>query len=236
MLTPHPILGHLPPLLNFLGLPEDEQFHAIEHMAYAGELWSAVRTFNSALVLFNFCRDQVPHHFANEKKILSQQNEWKLIAARDGMWSIYNLGETMKYFRAGCGKLPIFNNLVDHQKLRTAQKKFKSWFPDYGHIRNALGHVPESTKNPQARVKNYYTGSFKSDGMIIPNDNTQVMVKHSLNGNIYQTTSDGRLLSYEISEHTLNKLVTVKDEFYAGLKCVETETGKVPSWKSRGEN
>ena len=186
-------------------------------MAYVGEIWDAVLAFNSALALFNFCNDQAPRYFAQDQKLLQQLNNWKLIAARDGIWSIYNLGETIQYANPNVIKLPAFNTWVDYDKLRLARRKFRAWFPDYISIRHALGHISETTKNTQERDKNYYKGPFKSNGMIVPGNDTMIMIKNSLNGNSFQTTFKGRLLSYEISEQTLKKLVMVKDEFFSGF-------------------
>lgn len=223
MMFKHETLGLLTPNYNFLAFPEKEQRESIQFMVYVGEIWEAVRFFNSALALFNFCNDQTNDHFRHDNELLKHSTTWKLIAARDGVWSIYNLGITMKNVRSGLGTLPTLRSLLDHKKLRTAQKKFEAWFPDYERIRHALGHSPELMKNKNARAKNYYIGPFKSDGMIISGESTQIMIKNSLLGNVYQTTFAGRLLCYEISQTTLNKLVEVKDGFYSGFQRVDEQ-------------
>ncbi|MFN3657147.1 MAG: hypothetical protein ACK4UO_07825 [Pseudolabrys sp.] len=216
----HQTLGDVSPYFNFLILPDAEQKDAIEHMTYLAELWSAVLQFNHALNLFDFCERKRPDEYG-----------WKLIAARDGAWSIYNFGSIMQYFRAGFGTIPTLSRMIEHDSLRTAQKLFDSSFPDFPLIRHALAHVPESTMNQEKRDKNYYKGSFTSDGMIVEGDQTLIMIKNSLKGRKYQTTFNGRLLSYELSEETLKKLIQAKDIFFSGFKQVEKISVKTPNWK-----
>lgn len=216
----HPILGDIGPYFNFFILPEGEQQSAIEHMSYLAELWSAVRQFKHALSLFDFCEREKP-----------DEVDWKLIAARDGAWSINNFGSAMQYFRAGFGGIPTLSGLIEHDALRAAQKQFETWFPDFPLMRHALAHVPESTMNQHKRDENYYRGPFASDGMIIEGTQTLIMIKNSLKGRTYQTTFSGRLLSYDVNDDTLKKLVQAKDLFFSGFKRVEELSARTPHHK-----
>jgi hypothetical protein len=220
----HAILGRIGPYFNFLILPKDEQVRAIDHMSYLSELWTAVRQFDHATRLFDFCDREKP-----------DETEWKMIAAKDGVWSISNLGFAMQYFRAGVGAVPTLNNLIDHLALRRSQKLFDSWFPNFPLMRHALAHVPESTMDDESRKKNYYQGPFVSDGMIVDGAKTQIMIKNSLKGRVYQTTFSGRLLTYEVSDATLEKLVRVKDMFFAGFQRVEELSAKTPNSRPFGQ-
>jgi hypothetical protein len=219
MIFRHSTLGSVPPFINTLALPEEERHLAFEHIAYLGGLWSAVRDFSCALGLFDFCLNTP-----------SAKRDWQIIAAMHGAWSIYNVGLTMQNFRAGIGSTPTLCSWVDHDKLRRAQREFKSAFPGYESMRHALAHSPDLDKTPERREQNAYIGPFRSDGMIIEGSKTRIMVKKSLLGRIFQTTFDGRLLQYEISQNTLDQLVEVKDQFHSALARAIQEGEKVPNW------
>lgn len=220
MIFRHPLLGTTAPLFNTLALPEEERLPAFKHIAYLGGLWTSVCEFNAALDLFDFCLNTP-----------SANRQWQLIAATDGAWSIYNFGLTMQNFRAGIGSIPTLCSWVDHDKLRSAQRQFQSAFPAYESIRHALAHSPDLDKTEDRRERNYYIGPFKSDGMIIPEgSNTRIMIKKSLLGRVFQTTFEGRLLQYEISQESRDKLVEIKDKVHSALARAIQEGEKAPSW------
>lgn len=215
------VLGEGPPYFNFLILPDAEQEGSSEQvMSGLGEIWSAVRTFKHAWRLFSFCIQERP-----------EEDDWKLIAARDGAWSISNLGYTIEYFRGSLGAYPTLRSMIDHKELRAAQKMYAEFFPHFPSIRHSLAHGPDMTMNQQKRDEHYYQGPFRSDGQIIEGDRTKIMVKHSLNGRTYQTTFSGQLLSYEINEDTLRKMVQIKDRFFLGFRLVEEVSRKTPHWR-----
>jgi|GEM_PF-5214178 len=213
----HPVLGRFFVYFNFLILPEDERLAAPEFMNGLTSLWEAVRQFNHALRLFDLCDLERPH-----------ENDWKLIAAKDGAWSISNMGFVMQHFRAEVGSHPTLKSLIDHAKLRNAMKKYERAFPDFPEMRHALAHIPDSKKDQRTRDRNYYKGPFISDGQEIEGDQTMIMVHQSLNGRIFQTTFAGRLLRYEVSKQTLDELVVIKDTFFSGFQAIEEKSLRTP--------
>jgi hypothetical protein len=216
----HPELGILPPAVNAVALPEEERLPTCEHVSYAAELWTAVRKFSHAVALFDHSSSTTP-----------PKDDWKLLAARDGAWSVYNFGYAMRGFREGMRDLPTLRKAIDHSAMKRAQHNFEEAFPDYEELRNALGHFTETNKNEAMRARNYYAGPFVSDGMRIEGERTQVLIKESLRGRVFQTTRNGKLLSYEISSGSLRALVEAKDLFYSGILPFALETWSLPHFE-----
>lgn len=202
-------LGHTSLFFDIKIFPKTEALESCSVLDSAFNAYSAVLKFDKALSLFNYTQS-------------NPQADWKEIAAREGMWRIYNLKEYMEYFSQELHACPTLKELIDFDKIRNAKRLHKKYFPNSELFRNALAHIPELTKSQKDSDKNACKGPFQSDGMIIPDETTKVFVSASFLGNTFQVTAKGMLLKCEMTEETLMKMIEIKETFYAGFERIMT--------------
>lgn len=201
--------GHISLFFDIKIFPKAEALESSSVLSSAFNASSAVLKFDKALSLFNY-------------KQTNPQGDWREIAARDGMWRIYNLKEYMEYFSQELNACPTLKKLIDFDKIRDAKRLHKKYFPNSELFRNALAHIPELTKSQKYSDKNACKGPFQSDSMIIPDETTKVFVSASFLGNTFQVTAKGTLLKCEMTEETLQRMVEIKEAFYSGLEGIMT--------------
>lgn len=134
---------------------------------------------------------------------------WQEVAARDGVITIFNFGETVaaiKFSLANCRSLR-----VDHTKIRLGYNLFyKGAFRDHDAIRNALAHAAKFHSSLNRMREHSQIGPFAlSVGNVSMSKNHPKAVTHlsgSLIGNAYMVTYEGKPYGYQISSATAKKL------------------------------
>jgi len=134
--------------------------------------------------------------------------------------TIYHFGQALQYIRDGLGACPTARSQIETNLLKLAQKKFNAYFSEFEDLRHAIAHVSELWKNVQNFAKNAITGHI-SGSIQITAMNASVVIRNNLVRRKFSTTIDKRLVSYEISAETLNKLISVKNEFYSAFRPAE---------------
>jgi hypothetical protein len=154
---------------------------------------------------------------------------WTHIAARDGALQIYHFGKSMEKIKDTLHSCPVLNSYVNRQELRSSTKLFTSSFRRNEKIRHAIGHTAElvyseKTFEEQA-VKNYSDSAIQAE-------NSGIVMQGNLYGREYKTTLDGKVYSYEISDATHQKLLSVAQHFCNAFQDASQATinafGSVP--------
>ena len=92
---------------------------------------------------------------------------------------------------------PTIQELIDMSKKRTIKKLFESYFPFCADIRHGVAHLGEFYSTPE-NLRKHGTGTIN------------VMRDTS-----YETTVNGKQVSYDLTVETLEKLETVEDRMCA---------------------
>lgn len=146
-------------------------------------------------------------------------SQWCNIACRDGALTVYHFGETLKHVRSAMKDAKSIADMVDPNSLRLVTKKFESSFPDAEALRHAIAHASDLWRNVFHYLKNAITGKVTSGTISI--SGTNVALQYALNQRRFCAIREGRLACYEMSEQTLNSLITLKEEFYSAFRPAE---------------
>ena len=122
----------------------------------------------------------------------------------------------MQQIRKGLGDCPTFLSHVDTSHLRTTAKLFQSYFPHHVEVRNAIDHAGEVAANPDR----HSVDGFSGPGISAQNVKG-LMIVDSIMGRNYTTTINGAVLQYELSQDTLDKIISVVTAFYRGFERAE---------------
>ena len=111
--------------------------------------------------------------------------------------TIYHFAKTLEAIRkSGFIDCPTFKASIDHQHLRTADKLFGQWFPDFLRIRHAVAHAAELDKDLKSRARN-------AVGILT--------LRNTFSGSKFYNSFDGRACSYEMLPKTLSNLKRVRE-------------------------
>jgi len=203
-------------------------YDVVDHLSLiVSQPTSYAEDFQDALSLFDYCHEQRSVFIslgeedelakAWQREFFSRLSSWQLVAARDGAMSIFQFGESMKFIKAGVHMAPSLSVMIDSEAWKSANRRFKKDFPRFEAMRHAVAHSAEMIKT-RAHLKKNSAG--------------QMFIQSSLSGRQFQATYDGKLLSYEMSQETLNKLTLVLSEFYRAFRradgFVRPKTSKHP--------
>jgi hypothetical protein len=89
--------------------------------------------------------------------------------------------------------LPAFRPFIRHDVIRLSVKLFRAWFPNYLEMRHSIAHSAESA-SLEERIRNAVGG---------------ISLRENLMGRKFTSSVEGRLLSTEISQTTLARLVNL---------------------------
>jgi hypothetical protein len=144
---------------------------------------------------------------------IKKLSSWQMISARDGAMTIYHFGKVMIGIKSSIKHCPTINNSVDRAKLKSSGRLFNALFPKHEAVRHAVAHSGELANTSEAVSQNAFTGRYEGPGLTIENA-SNTMVQDSLQGRLFTTTHEGKILTYEIGQVTLIRLNAVKNELY----------------------
>ena len=142
---------------------------------------------------------------------------WKRTACRDSAMAMFNFERGMNAIKSSLADVADLLRLVDHQKLKTAEKLFKSYFPDFKGLRHSVGHTAEFFGTKEQRRNHSIkgpinTGVFRSEG------SQGTVIIDSIENRKFMSTYNGRLVTLDMSLGTVNKLTEITILFYSGFK------------------
>lgn len=223
-------------------IPKAEYDATLRLARSLNDLHRYVQSFKSALRLFDFSRERQIAS-AQETAVKIQQlmsnpdpkaaremideslihSDWCNIACRDGAMTLYHFGKTLHNIRAALGECKTVNSMVEPAPLRHATKQFEGAFPDFEAMRHAIAHANELWKNVAKYLQNAIRGGYTKGNISISGGSALTSM---LNNRHFAMTFEGRLVSYEMSEETLNKMVEIQNEYYSGFREAENKLGE----------
>jgi hypothetical protein len=103
-------------------------------------------------------------------------------------------------------------------KRRAANKLFQVRFPSYVHLRHGYAHNEEMRSTASDREEHEVEGpvKFGSDDEYVEFSGN-MLFGEMMEGRIYRTSWEGKMVEYEISVATLKSLIEVRDAFYGAF-------------------
>ena len=193
-------------------LPEAEREHAAVIGSSLDDLDGYLNNFAAALSLFDSCDNASGEAGPHRGTYIS----WMMIAARDGAMTIYHFGKTIDGIRQSLGLCPTLRGLVSRPSLKTAGKLFARHFPSFEKLRHGVAHAGEQSSTLRARRKHALRGDYAGSGFKI-RESSGTLLGNNLQDRLFTTSHEGTVLTYEISQATLAKLIEVKDAFRAAF-------------------
>lgn len=209
-------MGHpqIPPRIRASGVTADERDQALTTSRMIQELDSQTGYFRAAVSLFDFCYEKA-HSITNDVNLRRSYLSWMHIAARDGAMTIYHFGKALAATETALNRCPSINSAVDTSQMRLAKNSFKGAFPDFEAMRHAVAHAAELSANPESHNKNSFSGTYKVDGFSAAN--VADMTMSDLIGRNYTATFEGRIIEYELSLATGDRLESIKNRVFAAV-------------------
>jgi hypothetical protein len=209
-------IQEIPPRFEMEALPAGERHAAHLVQTNLVAFASHVQAFKAALSLFDFCLPQM-------SKGPAGVGEWAFVAARDGVMSIYHAYTVLDGIRQTVVDCPTLNEMIDRQALRAAGKIFHDYFRTFEDMRDAVGHVGEKMKTPEKFAEHSYSGSV-STGAIKAEKITGLTMSNILDGRRFTNTWEGKILTCDISQRSLDRLGEAKQHLWAALRRAEHGT------------
>jgi len=217
------------PRFNKGGLPSQEAEGAGLIETNLMSLESYVRDLQSALYLFDFtainqnAARQVMQGNAHAANFLEQSNGWQFLAARDGAMTIYHFATTLSGINETVAELSEFKTLMNREKMKSANKMLSEKFPNFGEVRHAVAHVADKVKNPRKFKTHSFSGSI--DSRAIKAENVSgLTISNMLVDRQFTNTWNGKLLTYELSQTTIDHLNCVRKEVWEAFRDAEQVT------------
>jgi hypothetical protein len=136
---------------------------------------------------------------------------WAHSAARDGAFNIYHFGKIIDAINYQLSSREEFSAQDIRARLKAAHILLRKHFPRMEGIRNVAGHLAEFSQEEE-RAKHAFTGEHEGPGIKIDAKRTALL--GVLDERTYSVTFKGEVLSYEISQTTLEHLREVKMAFF----------------------
>ncbi|MCZ6775292.1 MAG: hypothetical protein O7D34_02405 [Ignavibacteria bacterium] len=105
---------------------------------------------------------------------------------------------------------------MDRDIVRAASKAFTAKFPSYDKLRHGVAHAGEFKKTPEKQKQHAIKGDYEGHGMKFTG--AEVFVSDHLNNSTFATGFQGNMLSYDVTQETLDNLRGIRDKFFGALQ------------------
>ena len=236
-----------PPIIYMRPIPQNERAAVGEFVSMLIDLGKYQNEFEAALRLIDMCDAELERAGADRARsrpmTIEQQREaeeargyeavkaeetsyqaktqqliaWSRIAARDGAMTMFHYGKCTALINRSVPK--ALQTMSSAQKRKIGAKLFASLFPDFDDMRHSVAHAAEFYNDPAERLKHVVEGAaIKSDALNIGNPSAGVILAGTMEGRRFQSTMDGRVVAYELTEKTLGSLNSVTQYYYSAFE------------------
>jgi hypothetical protein len=224
---------HEPPDLSKLAVSDADEAEAVAILqGCLRDLNTFTGQFFDALLLFQHCLDQGnrPQEEVDIPldELRSFMRAWLKVAARDGGMSIWHYSKALD---GACDlwHCPSLRPLIDAKALRIARRLFIARFPQFALMRHSIAHTAELTSSRDRRRANALLGEHKFGfHATIHGSGPGAMIRNHLYGRHFVNSIDQQLVSYEVSEEALAKLVDITDRVFAAFPLATRSTPPAP--------
>jgi hypothetical protein len=201
----------LVPTIALNRLPEDEQPHGFALMHNLRSMAMFVDEFGHALSLFDRCEAEIAQALARAgrrgvrlMRETASQNGWMRLALRQAALTTWDFWAALCKAKQNRPKCPTLSSYISASEMESASRLFVSYFPDRKDARDAHAHVAEIAGSADDIEKNAL-----GDGSIL--------IINEVKGRSITTMYDGRLVTSELSQATMDKLIEVQTSFYSAF-------------------
>lgn len=196
-------------------------------------LASLVRRFADALALVDFCEAQIAQAQATKKDTVDRQAAgahtgfeatqafreaigyplaWISMAARDAIITIWDFAETLHGLRSAIRRSPTLAAYISDEALDASISWFHTEFPDAKSMRHAAAHNADTVNRPN---QHSFTGSVELPGVQM--ENSKNIIISAISGRTVIVTREGKVMQYDITEGTLQKLYGLQQQIYRNV-------------------
>jgi hypothetical protein len=224
------------PQITWHALPIKEQVSAAAINSNLFSLRGCVSDFKAAVHLFDTAiSNRIARSVSNEQSWRdgtaeknNQHNSlmmaWTRIAAKSGSLSIYEFHRLEQAIDKLVKRCPTLESMIDKDARRHGSRLFDENFPDFANVRLFAAHGREMTDNPEKFAK-HSISAHNSGRISIDAQNTSI--QDVLVGRTYTNTSNGKVVSYDISMETLTKLQEVLERRFATFLQADIVTKEI---------
>jgi hypothetical protein len=195
---------------------DSRNFPAAENRAIS-QIWAAMHSANSHIAGFEYALSL----FDSFRPIFTRENlfdrtrdaeihkyaMWSHIAARDGAMQIFHVWKSFAAVSHTLPRCPSLQAKVDGKGVTTVIRLFKSTFPNAEGLRYISAHLAEASLS----ASKHSVKSF--DPQTAP---VMTVGGLSLNERSYSASYKGTLVSYELSQETADKMLSLLERL---AKC-----------------
>jgi hypothetical protein len=219
-----------PPMFDHNKFQTEQQNAVAQSNVLLAMLNYYVRCFEADVQLYEFSAEQNTKarlsfegdpSDKNADATLELMDGWPVIAARDGALSIYHFRRTIDGIDETLARTPSLAGMVDAAARKSARKMFQAAFPDFTNVRDAVAHSGDKSRTKDKREEHAFRGEWQNSQMaFLHGDGTpiEVTLVDVLNNRQYSNTWEGRVISYEISLASLEKLAAIRGEVYRAFQ------------------
>jgi hypothetical protein len=199
-------MPRLHPIVHISAFPENEREHAFSLIGQFAALSQYTHGFEYALQLFDYSENELsrlrtPRPVMEDSDARFKFMGWMQIAARDATMSLYHFAKAMEEIRDSFRYLPTFRPFVRHDIIRISAKLFAAHFPNYLKMRHSVAHAAEF-------------GSLEERKR---NAAGAISMRETLIGRKFTSSIEGRFLSTDMSDRSLNRLLDVEARFFSAF-------------------
>jgi hypothetical protein len=197
------------------------------------ELGSMLQRFGYAVDLFDYCNAEI-ERAAQEygrrdrryKEFNDSRHGWQQIAAREGGMTICDFGKVIASIKHNRQECKALYSRIDGKELEIIWREFRATFKDRVDIRDAAAHPVDFFKTPEDIAENALFSDYKNHGLSLENPNACV-IKGVIDGRTVLYTVGNRVVEYELSANTLDKLLHFKSRICAVFHPPSSEQDRV---------
>jgi hypothetical protein len=181
------IMDETVPLIDYFSFSEPDRGQAISIWMLLEGLNSHIATLGADIELFDYAES---HPEINMR--------WAPIACRDAAMTIWHFQDALDHILSALKRCPPLKTKERERALRSIIGRAKAKFPEK--MRHVTAHLSGHIGTPQARRRNAVRG---------------VTVQNSWGGRKITNTVDGREVSLEMSEATVQSLKAIRNSVFS---------------------
>jgi len=181
------IMDERVPHIDDSNFSKEERDHVDSILLLLNSLNSFIEAFRADIELFDYAESHA-----------DLKMRWAPIACRDAAMTIYNFQDAIDHIFKAFKRCPPLKTLARERALRAAVGRAGAAFPTAEKMRNVTAHPVGHIGTAKARRDNSLRGS-------------PVIVQNSWSGRKVMHSKEGREVSFEISETTVQTLMTLRN-------------------------
>lgn len=175
--------------------------------------------FAAALSLFDFSTAELSEALprfgqASAMTQIKMATAWARIAARDGAITIYNFRSSLDNVTSCLHLVPCVKQRTCRETLRMLKRRFDAHFPHWERMRHGISHEADFAG---ARDEHAFSGSYEQHGIKLNTGRQKVILTDTVSGRTFITTVKKQIVTYEISNASLEMLKTTYNELNSHL-------------------